>query len=130
MFRNPFAHQLGVTENNELIPTTVDLVETFNYLIGMYVERMQRVKDMKFIEGKTRTGAKTLIIWRNMETTDNVTLQKTFRTLYQSPYTSEFDQIYINGDHHLENIRQGEDTFKVKLIEETFFNKMFNLSEI
>lgn len=130
MFRNPFGYQLKVTENNELVPTTVDLVETFNYLIGLYVERIQRVKDIKFVEGTTREGAKTLVIWRNLEATDNAETQRTFRKIYDSVRSMEFDQIYINGDHHFDNLRQGEDSFKVKLIEETFFKKMFNVTEL
>jgi len=130
MFRNPFNYQLKVTENNELVPTKVDLVETFNYLIGLYVERIQRVGDIKFVEGKTREGVKTLIIWRNLETTSNEETEKRFRKIYDSVRSSEFDQIYINGDHHFDNMRTGEDTFKVKLIEETFFKQMFNISEL
>lgn len=129
MFRNPFNYQLKVTENNELVPTKVDLVETFNYLIGMYVSRVQRIKDIKVIEGKTREGIKTLIIWRNLETTTHDEVAKVFRKLYDGVRSSEFDQIYINGDHHFDNIRTGGDTFKVKLIEETFFKKMFNIME-
>lgn len=130
MFRNPFNYQLKVTENNELVPTKVDLVETFNYLIGMYVSRVQRIKDIKLIEGKTREGIKILIIWRNLETTTHDEVAKVFRKLYDGVRSSEFDQIYINGDHHFDNIRTGGDTFKVKLIEETFFKKMFNISEL
>ena len=130
MFRNPFNYQLKVTENNELVPTKVDLVETFNYLIGLYVERIQRVGDIKFIEGKTREGVKTLVIWRNVETTTNEETAKKFRKIYDSIRSSEFDQIYINGDHHFDNMRTSEDTFKVKLIEETFFKQMFNISEL
>lgn len=130
MFRNPFNYQLKVTENNELVPTKVDLVETFNYLIGLYVERMQRVGDIKFVEGKTREGIKTLVIWRNLETTTNEETAQRFRKIYDSVRSSEFDQIYINGDHHFDNMRTGEDTFKVKLIEETFFKQMFNISEL
>ncbi|MEK6451038.1 MULTISPECIES: DNA methyltransferase [unclassified Myroides] len=130
MFRNPFNYQLKVTENNELVPTKVDLVETFNYLIGLYVERMQRVGDIKFVEGKTREGVKTLIIWRNLETTTNEETAQRFRKIYDSVRSSEFDQIYINGDHHFDNMRTGEDVFKVKLIEETFFKQMFNISEL
>lgn len=130
MFRNPFNYQLKVTENNELVPTKVDLVETFNYLIGLYVERMQRVGDIKFVEGKTREGIKTLIIWRNLETTSNEETAQRFRKIYDSVRSSEFDQIYINGDHHFDNMRIGDDTFKVKLIEETFFKQMFNISEL
>ena len=128
IFKNPFDYKLKVTENNELIPTKVDLVETFNYLIGLYVEHIQRVKDIKFVEGTTREGVKTLVIWRNLETTTNKETEEVFKRLFESERTSEFDQIYINGDHNLTNFRTGEDQFKVKMIEETFFNKMFNVN--
>lgn len=130
LFRNPFDYQLTVTENNELVPTKVDLVETFNYLIGMYVDRIQRVKDIKLVEGKTRTGEKTLIIWRNLDTTTQEEVARVFRKLYDGLRSQQFDQIYINGDHHFENFRKGEDRFKVKLIEETFFKQMFNILEL
>ncbi len=130
IFKNPFDYKLKVTENNELIPTKVDLVETFNYLIGLYVEHIQRTKDIKFVEGTTREGVKTLVIWRNLETTSNKETEEVFRRLFESERTSEFDQIYINGDHNLTNFRTGEDQFKVKMIEETFFNKMFNVNEL
>lgn len=129
-FKNPFNYQLNVTENNELIPTTVDLVETFNYLIGLYVQRIQRVKDIKLVEGKTRTGEKTLVIWRNLETTSNDETEAVFRKLYDTVRSSEFDQIYINCDHHFENVRSKDDQFKVKLIEDAFFKLMFNSSEL
>src|SRR5690625_304829 len=127
LFKNPFDYKLKVTENNELIPTKVDLVETFNYLIGLYVEHIQRTKDIKFVEGTTREGVKTLVIWRNLETTSNKETEEVFRRLFESERTSEFHQIYINGDHNLTNFRTGEDQFKVKMIEETFFKKMFNI---
>lgn len=130
MFRNPFNYQLKVTENNELVPTTVDLVETFNYLIGLYVYRAQRIKDIKVIEGITREGKKTMVIWRNLETTTQEDVNTIFKRFDIKIKSSEFDQIYINGDHHFDNMRTGEDTFKVKLIEETFFKQMFNISEL
>lgn len=130
IFRNPFDYKIKVTEDNELIPTKVDLVETFNYLIGLYVDRIQRVRNIKLVEGKTRAGKKTLIIWRNIDTTTQEEVANVFRKLYDGVRSAEFDQIYINGDHHFENIRTSEDTFKVKLIEETFFKQMFNISEL
>ena len=130
MFRKPFNYQLKVTENNELKPTKVDLVETFNYLIGLYVNKVQRVKDIKVVEGVTRTGVKTLVIWRDLETTTHDEVEKLLRRFYDSQRTKEFQQIYINGDHHLENLRSEGDSFKIKLIEETFFKKMFNETEL
>jgi adenine-specific DNA-methyltransferase len=130
MFRKPFDYQLKVTENNELIPTKVDLVETFNYLIGLYVSKVQRVKDIKVVEGITRTGIKTLVIWRDLDTTTHEEVEKLLRRFYDSQRTKEFQQIYINGDHHLENLRSEGDQFKIKGIEETFFKKMFNEVEL
>ena len=50
-FKNPFSYKLNVTENNELVPTNVDLVETFNYLIGLHVKRVQRSGAFKTVEG-------------------------------------------------------------------------------
>jgi adenine-specific DNA-methyltransferase len=126
MFRKPFDYHLKVTENNELKATKVDLVETFNYLIGLYVSKVQRVKDIKVVEGTTRSGIKTLVIWRDLETTSHEEVVKLLRRFYDSQRTKEFQQIYINGDHHLENLRADGDQFKIKLIEETFFKKMFN----
>lgn len=129
IFRNPFNYTLNITQNNEQVPMVVDLVETFNYLIGLYVQRIQGVKDdkrdIKLVEGKTRDGKKTLVIWRNLELTNNEETRKVFRKIYDGVRSAEFDQIFINGDHHFENIRIGEDNFKVKLIEEVFFKKMF-----
>jgi adenine-specific DNA-methyltransferase len=51
-FKNPFTYQLNVTENNELVPTTVDLVETFNYLIGLKVKKVERIKEFKLVTGE------------------------------------------------------------------------------
>ena len=130
MFRKPFDYHLKVTENNELKPTKVDLVETFNYLIGLHVSKVQRVKDIKVVEGTTRTGFNTLVIWRDLETTTHDEVEKLLRRFYDSQRTREFQQIYINGDHHLENLRSEGDQFKIKLIEETFFKKMFNEIEL
>ena len=130
MFRKPFDYQLKVTENNELKPTKVDLVETFNYLIGLYVSKVQRVKDIKVVEGTTRTGITTLVIWRDLETTTHEEVEKLLRRFYDSQRTRAFQQIYINGDHHLENLRSEGDSFKIKGIEETFFKKMFNEIEL
>lgn len=130
MFRKPFNYQLKVTENNELKQTKIDLVETFNYLIGLYVSKVQRVKDIKVVEGTTRTGIKTLVIWRDLDTTTHDEVEKLLRRFYDSQRTKEFQQIYINGDHHLENLRTEGDSFKIKGIEETFFKKMFNETEL
>lgn len=126
-FEHPFDVKLKVTQNNELIEQKVDLVETFNYLIGLYVETMQWPRDgICIVEGKTRKGDKALVIWRDMEKIDNAKLDDIFSRLDFSTRDSEFDRIYINGDNNLQNLRTDESHWKVLLTEEEFEKAMFS----
>lgn len=129
-FKNPFTYQLNVTENNELVPTTVDLVETFNYLIGLKVKKVERIKEFKLVTGENLKGSKILVIWRNLEKTNNDDLNRFVEKLDIKVFDGEFDVIYINGDNNLANFRKEEENWKVRLIEEEFFNKMFDVKDI
>jgi adenine-specific DNA-methyltransferase len=42
----------------------------------------------------------------------------------------EFDLIYVNGDNNLENLRRGDQTWKVRLIEEEFGRLMFDVEDV
>lgn len=129
-FKNPFNYQLNVTENNELAPTTVDLVETFNYLIGLKVQKVERIKDFKLVTGENLKGDKILVIWRNLEKTNNDDLNRFVEKLDIKVFDGEFDIIYVNGDNNLANFKKEEESWKVRLIEEEFFNKMFDVKDI
>jgi adenine-specific DNA-methyltransferase len=129
-FKNPFNYQLNVTENNELVPTTVDLVETFNYLIGLKVQKVERIKDFKLVTGENQKGDKILVIWRNLEKTNNDDLNRFVEKVDIKVFDGEFDIIYVNGDNNLANYRKEEESWKVRLIEEEFFNKMFDVKDI
>ena len=129
-FKNPFKYQLNITENNELVPTAVDLVETFNYLIGLHVKRVQRQGAFKTVEGVTNVGDKTLVIWRNLEESDNDDLNAFVKKMDYNLRDGEFDTIYVNGDNNLANLRQDEETWKVVLLEEVFFTAMFDVKDI
>ena len=129
-FKNPFSYKLNITENNELIPTNVDLVETFNYLIGLYVKRIQRNGAFKTVEGVTNSGDKALVIWRNLEESNNDDLNAFVKKMDYNLRDGEFDTIYVNGDNNLANLRQDEETWKVLLLEEVFFTAMFDNKDI
>ena len=77
------------------------------------------------VEGTTRTGEKSLVIWRNCETIDNEALNEFFTKSAYSTLDHEYDRIYVNGDNLLQNIRKDEDYWKVVLIEEEFSKRMF-----
>lgn len=127
-FTNPFAMTLKTTRDNELVETQVDMVETFNYLIGLNVETEDwyRNDSICVVQGRThRDNLKTLVIWRNCTVVDNETLNAFFDKMDFRTRDTEFDLIYVNGDNTLPNMRRDEDHWKVVLIEEEFQKRMF-----
>lgn len=129
LFKRPFGYTLKITENNELQPQEVDLVETFNYLIGLVVESTQLIRENVVIEGRNLQGDKILVIWRDVEQTDNAALNEFFKKLNINTKDSEFKRIYVNGDNNLENLRSDGEQWKVVLIEEEFHKRMFDVKD-
>jgi adenine-specific DNA-methyltransferase len=127
-FAHPFAYQLNIATGTvgESKPTNIDLVETFNYLIGLRVQTMQTLRGYKVITGLTPDGERTLIIWRDLSEKSNADLEEFFRKQDYNPRDMEFDLIYVNGDNNLENLRRSDETWKVRLIEEEFLRRMFD----
>ena len=128
MFTNPFNVSLKTTKDNELVETKVDIVETFNYLIGLNVETEDWFENDNIcvVQGKThRRGLKTLVIWRNCEEIDNERLCRFFERMDFRTRDTEFDLIYVNGDNTLPNLRRDEEHWKVELIEKEFQKRMF-----
>ena len=127
-FENPFEMTLKTTRDNELVTTKVDMVETFNYLIGLNVETEDWYQDDNIcvVQGRThREGLKTLVIWRDCEAVDNEALNAFFDKMDFRTRDSEFDLIYVNGDNTLPNLRRDEEHWKVVLTEEEFQKCMF-----
>lgn len=96
-FKNPFAMSIKTTKDNELVDTHVDMVETFNYLIGLNVETLRYPKDgYCVVEGITHIGnERTLVIWRNCNKVSNENLNEFFRKQAYCTTDSEFDKIYV-----------------------------------
>ena len=127
-FVNPFAITMKTTKNNELLETKVDIVETFNFLIGLNVETVHWHQDDSIcvVEGTThRDGEKTLVIWRDCTKVNNDQLNRFFEKMDYSTLAHDFDVIYVNGDNKLPNMRRDDDRWKVVLIEEEFKARMF-----
>jgi adenine-specific DNA-methyltransferase len=126
-FKNPFNYKLNIATESvgASKPTTVDLVETFNYLIGLNVDQIDTIRDFKVIKGKNPQDETVLIIWRNLEKKDNKALEDFMNKQKYHPRDTEFDNIYVNGDHTLEDPKS-----KVKMIEIEFKRLMFDFQDI
>ena len=153
-FRSPFDYKLKVNENNETKVKTVDIVETFNYLIGLTVKTVSTVsyfnavpdtngeyegavrleKDnggqygFKQVEGTTPDDKRVLIIWRTISDDireSNAALDAYFSKHRINPLDREYDIIYVNGDNNLQNICSEDETWKVQMTEIEFKKRMF-----
>ena len=127
-FVRPFDYTIKTTRDNELVDTPVDLVDTFNYLIGLHVESIRWHKDENIcvVEGTTHIEKEhALVIWRNQDVIKNDDLNDFFRKQDYSTLDREFDVIYVNGDNTLPNIKSDEEHWKVRLIEQELMKRMF-----
>ncbi len=122
-FGDPLNYTLKIRNDNELKDQRIDLVETFNYLIGLYVEQIKFLEGFKVLQGKLRTGEKTLIIWRNTTEKSNEDLDAFF--ISQGYDKKDWGFVFVNGDNNLENLKSSEHKWIVRMIEEEFKKRMF-----
>lgn len=157
-FSDPTSYELKIKQpgSDESTESEADLLETFNWLLGINVEHLaapitlsagferdseQRLRlDGKLKEdangaywfrtviGTTPDDRKTLVIWRKLTgepEQDNLVLDEWFKKQGYSTRDFEFEQIYVNGDCNLENLKTPDETWKVRQIEEDFHRLMF-----
>lgn len=124
-FVDPFNVQLTISRNNETQQVTVDMVETFNQLLGLRVQAVRELKGVIEVTGVNPGGENVLVLWRSINGTDSSALDDWFKKQAYSTRDREFDLIYVNGDNNLENLRRDDETWKVRLIEETLQSLMF-----
>lgn len=116
---DPFDVKMKITRGNETREQTIDVVETFNYLIGLNVEKMLWPADgMQVVMGTTRKGKRTMAIWRK---TSQVTDEQVTTFLDSVDY-KPFKQIYLNGETTLGTKLDG----KLKQTETEFEYRMFS----
>jgi len=136
-FEDPWSYTLEIGQGSaaETKPVTVDLVETFNYLLGLRVQHVDHIRGVTLVQGTLppapgkATSEKALVIWRNTREMDAEALDKFLWGQHINPRDLEFDVIYVNGDNHLENSRRTDETWKVRLIEDEFHRLMFETAE-
>lgn len=179
-FADPTAYTLKVKRpgSDEYTIRTVDLLETFNYLIGLRVVHItapqsfnatfKRIKEPEIprdqntklvvdgiikqssdgpwwfrkVEGwvpKDRFNPnngqreKVLIVWRKLTgdlERDNLMLDEWFKNNRKKTRDFKFDTIYVNGSNNLPNLKPKGDKWKVRLIEEEFMKRMWDIKNV
>jgi adenine-specific DNA-methyltransferase len=129
-FRNPNEYKLRVERNGETQLVNVDLVETFNWLLGLTVKHIDVILGVRVVEGTAPNGDRVLVLWRNIDQMDNDALDNWFEKQGYNTREMVYDVFYVNGDNNLENLRRLDQTWKVRLIEGEFKRLMFDVEDV
>lgn len=140
-FKKPFDYTLNVTVDSAgaFEPRKIDLVETFNYLIGLRVKHIDAQPQRGFVTltGMLPSGESCLVLWRDCDVLDYEGISKLCDKLAINPADNEFDIVYINGDHNIPTVltqtaEEGGATrvLKLRQIEPEFLERMFSVEDI
>ncbi|QIW15975.1 hypothetical protein A4G20_06330 [Pasteurellaceae bacterium RH1A] len=134
-FKQPFDYELKIATDSAgaYRKQAIDLVETFNYLLGLRVENIRHRAESEgyvAVEGRLANGQRCLVIWRDCSRWHYDNLNALFDKLALNPKDSEFDLVYLNGDHSLVNqweINAAGDVamLNIQALEPEFLNLMF-----
>ena len=130
--RHPFDYTLDIAADasGATVPTKVDLVETFNYLVGLRVESEDRHIDKGFVlvTGVLPGGEDAIVVWRDCNKVDNAALRKILERRAINPREQGL-VLFVNGDHDLPNAITGADgeekAVKVRSLDAEFLSRMF-----
>ena len=113
----PFDYRLRIHGNDGLSEVPVDLVETFNLLMGLHVRRIHAVADDKrpyrvveALEG----GRPVLVAWRDLAGFDPERDRAFLEAHFDLP---DFGVVYVNGDSSIPNGRSLDGEFHRRMNE-------------
>jgi adenine-specific DNA-methyltransferase len=121
-FDEPFSYELRIEQNGtSREPTTVDLVETFHYLIGADVRQywQETHQERKYVvtecEVDTESGVETVLTaWRPTEDIDYEEEKDWFDDEFDS---KSYDRVYVNGESQIAQAEPLEIMFREKMEE-------------
>ncbi|QJE09583.1 site-specific DNA-methyltransferase [Avibacterium paragallinarum] len=133
-FTHPFDYCLNIATDSAgaYAKTKIDLVETFNYLLGLRVQHITDEREKRgyvMVEGALPNGDRCLIVWRDVEKMGYAEVAQCFNAQNINPNSDQYDVVYLNGDHDMASLWQNEDGTESRLslraIEPEFLRLMF-----
>ena len=157
-FVDPTAYKLKVKRpgSDESREVNVDLIETFNWLIGLNIGRISapqsfvasfkrdeekrlclegRLKQetsgtywFRTVLGTMPDGRRAIVIWRKLtgDPEKDNLVLDEWFTMCHLENGSQFDVVWVNGGNNLENLKRPGDLWRVRLIDEDFHRLMFD----
>ncbi|MHA1149184.1 MAG: DNA methyltransferase [Promethearchaeota archaeon] len=111
---NPFDYKIKIETKNGIKTQKVDLIETFNYIAGIFVDSIKKTNndeiDYVIVKGH-RDEKNIIVIWRNKPESFDPEKDKKFieeKVLNDG----EYDEILVNGNSLVENAKSLDEMFK------------------
>lgn len=112
---DPFNYKIKIIKNYEPKIVNVDLVETFNYLIGIDVGKLEvlnnKGRKYVFVFGEANSR-KTIVVWRRIKDMD---FEDDKKVILKAIADFAPEEIYVNGDCIVKGFKQIENEIKTLL---------------
>ncbi len=113
---HPFDYTLEILTDDGPKTQVVDLVETFNLLYGLHVERLETWRNgederqYRVVKARDREGRRVLVLWRDMGDLDPAVERKFLERKLKAE--GPFDEQWINGDTATPGVSSLDGLFK------------------
>lgn len=118
--KDPFDYRMKIRDGDESGDETIDLVETFNYLLGLTVRRVGRYendgREYRVVHGQ-RDEDEITVVWRPVGDDDGEQFFADERAFLNAEVLGDEDVVYINHDSALAGTRSIEKTFQQRMWE-------------
>jgi adenine-specific DNA-methyltransferase len=122
----PFSYKLHLHRDGETRERTVDLPETFNYLLGLDVQTRRVLPSPSgrgaggegrylVYRGRLRNGRTVVIIWRDITGWGVADYEREAAFVAEQNLIAGADEIYVNGDSRIPGARSLDPIFKERM---------------
>ena len=113
--QNPFTYQLNIIKDMQTQTQTIDLPETFNYLLGLSVQTRQCLHDdnRRYLIYKGTIKQKpVVIIWRETAGWEQEDWERDYNFIQENKFTEGAAEVYVNTDSIVPDAKSLDPLFK------------------
>jgi len=114
----PFSYKLHIHADGQTREIVADIPETFNYLLGLYVQTRQVHDDdgRRYLVYRGRIDHRQIaVIWRETEGWQKADLERDKKFVVAQKLTEGADEVFVNGDSSIPEAKALEPVFKARM---------------
>ena len=113
--QNPYSYQLNIVKDMQTQTQTIDLPETFNYLLGLSVQtrRCLHDEDRSYLVYRGTVGQKTVvIIWRETAEWEQKDWERDYNFIQEQELIKDASEVYVNTNSIVAGAKPLDPLFK------------------